>query len=79
LELSLPDAPQFAVVGAELRIDPGAFQPSLNTFVIGNLPKSGSSAAMLALIALPLPVFAYGLGRMLKARLIPSVKLRDLR
>jgi hypothetical protein len=67
LELNLPNAPQFAVVGAELRIAPGAFQPSLNTFVIGNLPESGSSGAMFGLIALPPLVFAHGLKRHLRS------------
>jgi len=62
LELNLPDAPQFAVVGAELRIDPNGRNRGLNTFVIGNLPESGSSAAMFGLIALPLLVVAHGLG-----------------
>jgi len=58
LELSLPNAPQFEVVGAELRIDPNGAKPWLNTFVIGNLPESGSSGALFALIVLPLLVFA---------------------
>ncbi len=61
LELSLPDVPQFAVVDAELRIAPNGSEPSLNTFVIGDVPESGSSAAMFGLIALPLLVFAHGL------------------
>jgi len=47
----LPDVPQFAVVGAELRIDPNGRNRGLNTFVIGNLPESGSSAAIFGLIA----------------------------
>ena len=61
LELNLPDAPQFAVVSAELRIDPNGPNRGFNTFVIGNLPESGSSAAMFGLIALPLLIFAHGL------------------
>lgn len=63
LELNLPDVPQFAVVGAELRIAPNGSQPFLNTFVIGDVPESGSSGAMFGLIALPLLVFAHGLKR----------------
>jgi hypothetical protein len=61
LELSLPDVSQFAVVGAELRISPNGSEPSLNTFVIGDVPENGSSGALFGLIALPLLVFAHGL------------------
>ena len=57
LELNLPDAPEFQIVGAELRIDPNSRLP--NAFVIGDVPESGNSGIMFGLIALPLLVFAH--------------------
>jgi hypothetical protein len=67
LELNLPNAPQFAVVAAELRIAPGAFHPSLNTFVIGNLPRERQQRGHVRRHSLAAACFAHGLKRHLRS------------